>query len=339
MTMAAIAGMFGNQGTPTQTLNSTKAYMNAMNPHMQSGGTDATFGALLKAAGNPMSHLFGTANNSGFDHYSAPDAKKIAYESKFKEEMNLLSQMGMTNQHPSAVVRSRLPSSKPSKSASPNSSTKEMLPCGVCGKRFKTYAYIKDHMRLHTGEKPFLCQFCPASFPNKSHLNYHIKSKHHPGVNVGSIDPATGLPMSTNFDFPGESPVLKCDLCFRQFNSKSALTLHMKRCGQRSDSGLVNHSSGGVRGSNSPATSPNQLQFLSENCASVMPQAAPGGMMSDDSSLFTAPSDLSGVSPNGVSSYSQSSPSSVSNLHSINQSIEATILSVTGGNRPHTGMY
>ncbi|XP_075243362.1 uncharacterized protein LOC142337743 isoform X3 [Convolutriloba macropyga] len=298
-------------------------------------GADNAFASLINASTSPMSQLFNAAASPNFESYLdkyAPAAKKMAFGSKMiKDEVNLLSQMsGQTpDRNPLGNLSSGISTgTKQGKSmgASPSSGNKELIACGVCGKRFKTYAYIKDHMRLHTGEKPFQCTYCPASFPNKSHLNYHIKSKHHPGLNsTGSLESLSGISMGTSsFEFPsGDSPILKCELCLRQFNSKSALTLHMKRCGQRTESVIM----GANTRNTSPSTSP-QMPFFND-CASVMPQAAPGGSINDVNSSLSIPHDLSNESSIG----NPNSPTSMSNLYAINQSIEATIQSVTGGLR------
>ena len=47
--------------------------------------------------------------------------------------------------------------------------------CPVCGllinsKRFN----FKQHLKIHTGEKPFVCKICSRSFRQKAHMVKHI---------------------------------------------------------------------------------------------------------------------------------------------------------------------
>ena len=49
-----------------------------------------------------------------------------------------------------------------------------------CKKHFRKFHNFYDHIRIHTGERPFGCPFelelgCPLRFTQKSNLNKHIK--------------------------------------------------------------------------------------------------------------------------------------------------------------------
>ena len=50
--------------------------------------------------------------------------------------------------------------------------------CTYCGRRFKRADNLRDHVRTHTGEKPFRCQVCSYSASHKSNLNAHTKKLH-----------------------------------------------------------------------------------------------------------------------------------------------------------------
>lgn len=48
--------------------------------------------------------------------------------------------------------------------------------CKICWKSFKRRDHLVEHVRTHTGEKPYMCQICSKSFAKKSNLNAHVKS-------------------------------------------------------------------------------------------------------------------------------------------------------------------
>ncbi|XP_060566445.1 zinc finger protein 415-like, partial [Ruditapes philippinarum] len=51
--------------------------------------------------------------------------------------------------------------------------------CNMCGKLFPSNWKLQRHMRVHTGEKPFVCSFCDKGFNVKSNLKVHIVAQHH----------------------------------------------------------------------------------------------------------------------------------------------------------------
>lgn len=47
--------------------------------------------------------------------------------------------------------------------------------CPKCAKTFSSPAYMKTHMRIHTGERPFSCNSCGKSFNDRTALRNHDK--------------------------------------------------------------------------------------------------------------------------------------------------------------------
>ncbi|XP_049813357.1 zinc finger protein 853-like isoform X2 [Schistocerca nitens] len=75
--------------------------------------------------------------------------------------------------------------------------------CTECGKEYRTNYKLREHMRRHTGERPFRCSSCPKAFRSKIGLAQH-EARH------------TG-----EFEF-------SCDTCGKGFQCKSYLIVHQR---------------------------------------------------------------------------------------------------------------
>ncbi|KAK0094698.1 hypothetical protein PV326_010251 [Microctonus aethiopoides] len=75
--------------------------------------------------------------------------------------------------------------------------------CAQCGKQYRTNYKLQEHMRKHTGEKPFQCHLCEKAFRSKIGLAQHTAT--HTG----------------KFDF-------SCSTCGKGFQCKSYLIVHQR---------------------------------------------------------------------------------------------------------------
>ena len=57
--------------------------------------------------------------------------------------------------------------------------------CPFCPKTMREAVNIRKHIKLHTGERPYVCKFCEYSAIQKHHLKLHYKTKH--GVDINDI--------------------------------------------------------------------------------------------------------------------------------------------------------
>jgi len=48
------------------------------------------------------------------------------------------------------------------------------MKCQFCDKTFSHRPTMEQHMRIHTGERPYKCDQCPSAFKQNQHLAAHM---------------------------------------------------------------------------------------------------------------------------------------------------------------------
>lgn len=83
----------------------------------------------------------------------------------------------------------------------------EKYGCPICQKYFKK-ASLRQHLRQHTFERPFVCTICRANFTRQTSLSNHVKYEHGDAVKVRKVLTAVGR------------DEWRCDKCMKRFPNK-----------------------------------------------------------------------------------------------------------------------
>lgn len=75
--------------------------------------------------------------------------------------------------------------------------------CDICKNKFRQLTTLRNHMKIHTDERPYKCKHCEKAFRQISTLTNHVKIH------------------------TGEKP-FKCNICSKDFRQQSTLINHIK---------------------------------------------------------------------------------------------------------------
>uniref|UniRef100_A0A672QLC9 C2H2-type domain-containing protein n=1 Tax=Sinocyclocheilus grahami TaxID=75366 RepID=A0A672QLC9_SINGR len=103
--------------------------------------------------------------------------------------------------------------------------------CPQCGRVLSNASALENHMRLHTGERPYTCSQCGKAFPSVRGLNRHVKvhaeEKRYQCEECGKSFVYHFTLTKHQLIHSGERP-FPCKVCGKRFLAKADRATHMR---------------------------------------------------------------------------------------------------------------
>ena len=106
--------------------------------------------------------------------------------------------------------------------------SKERVTCFLCQKTYVSKYTLKEHMKIHNGEKNFSCDVCDHKSYTKKSIEIHRRKHFPPAFKCDVCDKKFKHKISLNRHLKVHEVQHKCDFCCYQINDPQKLIQHRK---------------------------------------------------------------------------------------------------------------
>ncbi|KAH9508477.1 hypothetical protein Btru_055299 [Bulinus truncatus] len=200
------------------------------------------------------SHLADQPTRCGLCHFLSNDREELRqhilslhYESLNDIEASVLSMEEDTNltkmetMDRKAVLRNALTAVKQLYSLKKNKTVNEVekpglsatgtLQCMVCNRLFRGNSYLRQHMRSHTGDRPYRCHQCDRSFTTrdilKKHMYVHKEQRDFKCGECGKLFKSLSH-VRQHLRIHMQERSFRCSVCDKMFKTQNTLKVHLR---------------------------------------------------------------------------------------------------------------
>ncbi|XP_046379535.2 transcription factor E4F1-like [Haliotis rufescens] len=108
---------------------------------------------------------------------------------------------------------------------------KSLHKCPACSRTFRGSSYLKQHMKSHTGDRPYKCPVCLKTFISKDTLNKHMSAhseeRHYKCGECGKLFKRISH-VREHLKIHSSDRPFACRMCEKAFKTSNALKVHMR---------------------------------------------------------------------------------------------------------------